>query len=49
MTGTMKQVVLASYAKGNPKPSDFRVEEVPIPEPGEGEILMKTIWLALDR
>lgn len=48
MTGTMKQVVLAAYARGNPKPSDFRVEEVPIPEPGEGEILLKTLWLALD-
>jgi NADPH-dependent curcumin reductase len=48
MTGTMKQVVLATYAKGNPKPEDFRVEEVLIPEPGEGEILLKTLWLALD-
>ena len=44
----MKQVVLASYAKGNPKADDFRVEEVPIPQPGEGEILLKTLWLALD-
>jgi NADPH-dependent curcumin reductase CurA len=44
----MKQVVLASYAKGNPKPSDFRVELVPIPQAGEGEILLKTLWLALD-
>ncbi|MBW8753672.1 MAG: NADP-dependent oxidoreductase [Sphingomonadales bacterium] len=44
----MKQVVLASYARGNPKPSDFRVEEVPIPRPGEGEILLKTLWLAVD-
>jgi NADPH-dependent curcumin reductase CurA len=48
MTGTMKQVVLAAYAKGNPKPSDFRVEQVPIPEAGDGEILLKTLWLALD-
>lgn len=48
MTGTMKQVVLASYAQGNPKPSDFRVEEVPIPEAGEGEVLLRTLWLALD-
>lgn len=48
MPETMKQVVLASYAQGNPKPSDFRVEEVPIPEPGEGEVLLKTLWLALD-
>lgn len=44
----MKQVVLASYAQGNPKPSDFCVEEAPIPAPGEGEILLRTLWLGLD-
>ena len=48
MTGTMKQVVLASYVKGNPRASDFRVEQAPIPTAGEGEILLKTLWLALD-
>ena len=48
MGGTMKQIVLASYARGNPKPSDFRIEEVPTPEPGEGEILLKVLWMALD-
>ena len=45
---TMKQVVLAAYASGNPQPSDFRVETAPIPEAGEGEILLRTLWLALD-
>ncbi len=44
----MRQVVLKSYAKGNPKADDFALETVPIPEPGEGEILLKTLWLALD-
>lgn len=44
----MKQVVLARYAQGNPKPSDFRVEEAPIPAPGEGEVLLRTLWLGLD-
>ncbi len=44
----MKQVVLARYASGNPKPSDFRVEDAPIPQPGEGEVLLKTLWLGLD-
>lgn len=48
MGGTMKQVVLAAYPSGNPKTSDFRMEEVAIPQPGEGEILLKTLWLALD-
>ena len=44
----MKQVVLASYASGNPKPSDFRVEDAPIPQPGEDEVLLRTLWLGLD-
>ena len=44
----MKQVVLAAYAQGNPKPSDFRVEQAPIPVAGEREILLKTLWLAVD-
>lgn len=44
----MKQVVLRHYAKGNPQASDFAVEEVPIPVPGEREILLRTLWLALD-
>jgi NADPH-dependent curcumin reductase CurA len=44
----MRQVVLKAYAKGNPRPEDFAVEEVPIPEAGPGEILLQTLWLALD-
>lgn len=48
MTDTMKQVVLAAYAKGNPKASDFRVEDVPVPVPGEREILLRTLYIAVD-
>ncbi|MCB2078660.1 MAG: NADP-dependent oxidoreductase [Novosphingobium sp.] len=44
----MKQVVLASHARGNPQPSDFRIEEVAVPQPGDREILVRTLWLALD-
>ena len=44
----MRQVVLKSYAKGNPQPGDFELQRVPIPVPGEGEILLETLWLALD-
>ena len=48
MTGTMRQVVLKSYAKGNPRAEDVALQTVSIPVPGEGEILLKTLWLALD-
>lgn len=48
MNGTMRQVVLKAYARGNPKPEDFALETAPIPVPGGGEILLQTLWLALD-
>lgn len=44
----MKQVVLAAYPRGNPQASDFRVEEVPVPRPGEREILLRTLYIAVD-
>lgn len=43
-----KQVVLKAYAKGNPKASDFAVEEVAVPTPGDREILLRTIYIAVD-
>lgn len=42
------RVTLASRPVGFPKVSDFNVEQVPISEPGEGEILIKASWLSLD-
>ena len=48
MAGMMKQVVLASYPKGNPGASDFRIEQVAMPQPGAGEILVRVLYLALD-
>src|SRR5689334_4259192 len=43
-----KRIVLASRPVGEPKASDFRLEEAPMPTPGTGEILLRTIWLSLD-
>jgi NADPH-dependent curcumin reductase CurA len=43
-----KRIVLASRPVGEPKPSDFRMEDVPVPTPGNGEVLLRTIWLSLD-
>lgn len=48
MNPTMKQVVLARYAKGNPSASDFRIKEVPVPVLGDREILLRTIYIAVD-
>ncbi|MBR0696124.1 NADP-dependent oxidoreductase [Bradyrhizobium lablabi] len=43
-----KRVVLASRPHGEPKPSDFRLEEYAVPVPGDGQVLLRTIWLSLD-
>src|ERR1700742_5140833 len=43
-----KRVVLVSRPIGEPKASDFRVEEYAAPSPGNGEVLLRTIWLSLD-
>jgi NADPH-dependent curcumin reductase CurA len=43
-----KRVVLVSRPVGEPKASDFRIEEYAPPSPGEGQVLLRTIWLSLD-
>src|SRR5882762_3503813 len=43
-----KRIVLAARPKGEPKPSDFRLEDCPVPTSGAGEVLLRTIWLSLD-
>jgi hypothetical protein len=48
MSETARRIALASRPVGDPKPSDFRLEEFPVPQPGPGEVLLKTKWLSLD-
>jgi NADPH-dependent curcumin reductase len=48
MSETARRIVLASRPVGDPKPSDFRLEEAPVPQPGPGQVLLKTKWLSLD-
>jgi len=45
---THRRVVLARRPPGEPAESDFRVEEVPVPEPGSGQFLARVIYLSLD-
>lgn len=42
------QVLLAARPAGRPTPSDFRIVETAIPEPAEGEVLLKILYLSLD-
>ena len=48
MPETARRIVLASRPVGEPKASDFRLEEFPVPQPGPGQLLLKTKWLSLD-
>jgi hypothetical protein len=43
-----RRIVLASRPVGAPTKDNFRLEEVSIPEPGEGEVLVRSIYLSLD-
>ena len=43
-----RQITLASRPVGYPRESDFRLVESPVPQPREGELLVKSLWLSLD-
>jgi len=43
-----RQIVLNAYPEGMPKPSDFSIKEGPVPEPGEGEVLIRTLYIGLE-
>ncbi len=48
MSDMMKQIVLASRPDGAPTPANFRMEELPVPTPGEGEVLVRVHYMSLD-
>ena len=43
-----RRVLLASRPAGWVSEANFRLEEVPLPAPAEGEVLVKNLWLSLD-
>ena len=45
---THRRVVLARRPPGEPSETDFRIEEVAVPEPGSGQVLVRVIYLSLD-
>ncbi len=47
-TATNRRIVLAERPRGLPTPANFRLERVPVPTPGEGEVLLRTLFLSLD-
>lgn len=47
-TPVNRQIVLRSRPVGMPKPADFDLIETPVPQPKDGEVLCRTIYLSLD-
>ncbi|AUX19714.1 NADP-dependent oxidoreductase [Sorangium cellulosum] len=43
-----RRVILAARPRGLPTPRDFRLDEAAIPTPGEGQVLLRTLYLSLD-
>jgi NADPH-dependent curcumin reductase CurA len=43
-----RQVTLTARPSGAPKESDFALVEGEAPEPGDGEVLVRNLWLSLD-
>ena len=44
----VRRIVLRHRPKGAPVDTDFALEEVRLPEPGPGEVLVRTLWLSID-
>ncbi len=45
---TNRRIVLAARPQGAPRDSDFDLVESPLEEPGDGQMLCKTLYLSLD-
>jgi hypothetical protein len=48
MPETLRRIALASRPQSSPTLANFRLDEGPIPEPTDGEALVRVIWLSLD-
>lgn len=43
-----RRVTLAARPEGEPRESDFSLDEVPVPEPGAGEVLVRSHYVSVD-
>ena len=48
MTETNRQLVLKNRPRGMVADSDFELREGPVPEPGDGEVLVRTLYFSFD-
>jgi NADPH-dependent curcumin reductase CurA len=45
---TSREIRLAARPRGVPMPSDFEVADVELPDPGEGEVLIRNAYVSVD-
>ena len=43
-----RRIVLKSRPVGLPTPENFALENAPVPVPGQGEMLVRTLWMSVD-
>jgi NADPH-dependent curcumin reductase CurA len=43
-----REVVLSAYPQGEPQESDFEVRDVPDPVPGDGDVLVRNVFVSVD-
>src|SRR3954451_8111005 len=43
-----REIHLAARPEGEPKPSDFDLVETELPDPGPGELLVRSTWMSVD-
>ena len=48
MTDTMQRIALARRPMGAPVDDDFLLENIPMPTPADGEVLVKVHYMSLD-
>ncbi|CAH2598597.1 NADPH-dependent curcumin reductase [Rhodovastum atsumiense] len=48
MPDIRRSIILRRRPTGEPRREDFQIVEEPVPEPGPGEVLTRTIWLSID-
>ncbi|MFO7571670.1 MAG: NADP-dependent oxidoreductase [Gaiellaceae bacterium] len=48
MDGAAREIRLAARPSGMPRESDFELAEVPVPEPAEGELLIRNAFFSVD-
>jgi NADPH-dependent curcumin reductase CurA len=43
-----REIRLAVHPVGRPRPEDFELAATPVPEPGEGQVLVRNTWMSVD-